>query len=1061
MKKLIALVIVAVMLLGMMPMVTMAADGTTIYLKPNSNWTQGSAYFAARFWTDGVDGDAWAKMTDTDGDGYYECVVPNNHTKVIFCRMNPNGTDSSNNYLNWTNKWDQSGDQTIPTDGKNCFAVNDGQWNNATGAWSTYTPSGSGNQGGGQTEQKYYVTGDLAGGWNPAQQELTNNGDGTYTYTATVTDAGTYQYKVTNGTWDTSWPSGSDNYSVTTTGGGEILVKLDMNQSGGVVTVTGSCIGEPSTELDYQFISVAGNGGDKSGWMNGKQYDPTATVNKMTETSEDVWEITFKSVPVGEGYDVKFAVDGAWTTNWGGTFTSSGTATDASVNGINIVFDLSAVSNVTLKLDLTNYNATTKQGAKFTITIVPVPVVSFNYNYAGAPEAPAATVDANGKVSVPASIPTRAGWALVGWYKNVDCTGNAVNFDTDTFTENTTLFAKWSENEHTVKLHNNDGTDAVTSVATSAEKVQLPANNPERANYTFKEWNTKADGTGTKYVGGESISDDLDLYAIWEQKPTYTVSFDLNYEGATGAPEAKSTIDGKIELPAASRTGYTFNGWYTAKTEGTKVDNDKVYEANTTLYAQWTKVEYVTVHASVPETWTTAFVYAWNTGAGSNEAWPGAPMTKGTDGWFTAQVPVGYGNLIIAEKDGGEQTKDLTGINQTATEIWVTLTEKEGDKYKADVTYPSDINTDPSEYYLHGYINGADVTGTTYKFVDGKVTVNLTAESYVFVGTDIGSNFMTDGWLGKEVKEATLATDYATGDKLYVPVGNVTFTLVVNDDGTVKLSYAVAAPEGGNQGGNEGGNQGGSGTGTPEPPTGSLIINAKVPAAWASAYLYAWNTGDDVMASWPGTAMTKGDDGWYTIEIPAGYKNIIVAEKNGGEQTVDLSIANVTKNEIWVTLGEKNADGKYPATIAEDEEGEEVVAPPEVKEVVVYAKVPADWSAPYVYAWSGSGNNASWPGVAMTKGENGWWYAKVPASVENVIISNKGTPQTVDLKLDKLMVDVWVSVAAAGADGKYTATMQYSSPATGDTAVIAPVAILMVLSVTGMAVLTVGKKKFF
>ena len=216
------------------------------------------------------------------------------------------------------------------------------------------------------------------------------------------------------------------------------------------------------------------------------------------------------------------------------------------------------------------------------------------------------------------------------------------------------------------------------------------------------------------------------------------------------------------------------------------------------------------------------------------------------------------------------------------------------------------------------------------------------------------------------------------------------------------------------------------------------------------------------MASWPGTAMTKGDDGWYTIEIPAGYKNIIVAEKNGGEQTVDLSIANVTDNEIWVTLGEKNSDGKYPATIAEDEKGEEVVAPPEVKQITVYAKVPANWTTPYVYAWNGSGNNASWPGVAMTKGENGWWYAKVPATAENVIISNNGKTQTVDLKLEKLSVDAFVQVAAAGADGKYTATVQYSTnPDTGDTAIIAPVVFLMVMSVTGLAVLTVGKKKYF
>ena len=46
--------------------------------------------------------------------------------------MNPSTTAN-----NWTNKWDQTIDLTIPTDGKNLFTVNDGEWNNANGVWST------------------------------------------------------------------------------------------------------------------------------------------------------------------------------------------------------------------------------------------------------------------------------------------------------------------------------------------------------------------------------------------------------------------------------------------------------------------------------------------------------------------------------------------------------------------------------------------------------------------------------------------------------------------------------------------------------------------------------------------------------------------------------------------------------------------------------------------------------------------------------------------------------------------------------------------------------------
>ena len=76
-------------------------------------------------------------MSDNDGDGIYECDIPaENHKNVSFVRMNPANTDATNNNLNWNNKWDQSADQTVPTDGKTLFTVKDGDWNNANGSWS-------------------------------------------------------------------------------------------------------------------------------------------------------------------------------------------------------------------------------------------------------------------------------------------------------------------------------------------------------------------------------------------------------------------------------------------------------------------------------------------------------------------------------------------------------------------------------------------------------------------------------------------------------------------------------------------------------------------------------------------------------------------------------------------------------------------------------------------------------------------------------------------------------------------------------------------------------------
>jgi hypothetical protein len=72
----------------------------------------------------------WRSMTINND--IYSCEIPTNKTYVIFCRMNP-GNDSND----WNNKWNQTGDLTIPTDGKNLFTLKDGEWEKATGTWST------------------------------------------------------------------------------------------------------------------------------------------------------------------------------------------------------------------------------------------------------------------------------------------------------------------------------------------------------------------------------------------------------------------------------------------------------------------------------------------------------------------------------------------------------------------------------------------------------------------------------------------------------------------------------------------------------------------------------------------------------------------------------------------------------------------------------------------------------------------------------------------------------------------------------------------------------------
>ena len=135
-KRLLSMVMVLAMILSMLPMTALAADtATTLYLKPNSNWKKDGARFAIYYWNNS--GSNWTSMSDTDGDGIYEGVVPAGYTNIIFCRMN--GSASANN---WNNKWNQTADLTVPTNNNNMYTVKEGTWDKGGGTWShihTYT----------------------------------------------------------------------------------------------------------------------------------------------------------------------------------------------------------------------------------------------------------------------------------------------------------------------------------------------------------------------------------------------------------------------------------------------------------------------------------------------------------------------------------------------------------------------------------------------------------------------------------------------------------------------------------------------------------------------------------------------------------------------------------------------------------------------------------------------------------------------------------------------------------------------------------------------------------
>ena len=161
---------------------------------------------------------------------------------------------------------------------------------------------------------------------------------------------------------------------------------------------------------------------------------------------------------------------------------------------------------------------------------------------------------------------------------------------------NATGTAKITTTTFTVSYDANGGVKAPEAATASADRTVNVSGKASmtRKGYTFTEWNTKADGTGTAYKAGDTLDTGLTLYAQWEAN-TYKVRFNAN--GGTGTmEELELTYDTTKPLTenAFSREEYVFLGW-SQTTNGSVQYQDKqsvknIAESGTaTLYAVWAK----------------------------------------------------------------------------------------------------------------------------------------------------------------------------------------------------------------------------------------------------------------------------------------------------------------------------------------------------------------------------------------------------------------------------------------------------------------------------------------
>ena len=148
-------------------------------------------------------------------------------------------------------------------------------------------------------------------------------------------------------------------------------VTVTYNPATGEINVTGDGVIPPV----YNISKITAVGAGQGNFLNGIVWDPDAADNQMTEVKPGVYEITFEDCDTNTDYQFKFAANGGWDMNWGlvkETEAKLNEPNPAQYNSDNILFNVESEEetvDVTLQLDISNWDTVKKGGATYTIFI--------------------------------------------------------------------------------------------------------------------------------------------------------------------------------------------------------------------------------------------------------------------------------------------------------------------------------------------------------------------------------------------------------------------------------------------------------------------------------------------------------------------------------------------------------------------------------------------------------------------------------------------------------------------------------------------------------------------
>ena len=407
------------------------------------------------------------------------------------------------------------------------------------------------------------------------------------------------------------------------------------------------------------------------------------------------------------------------------------------------------------------------------------------------------------------TAPTKDNYGFNEWrvYDSSSSTVTSTKFDTNTTVDkDMILVANWTA-KITITFHKNEGvTPETTNDVQITPNVNFDGTAPTytRSGYTFKEWNTESNGSGTAYTSLTSaqFSASDDLYAIWTAAGAdqSTLTFNANLTGVTPNPSSVTVNTGDkvytANIPVVSKDNYKFDGWYESAsiTDTTKIDFDAGYTVSEskTVYAHWTYTgtDKITVTFMNDSAQYATIDVAPNTTLG--DSMPANPKKSGYTFKEWNDSSDGKGSTFDKDTNvGATGPATVTVYAQYVQDITVNYNANGGSNAPASVTKPAgDTYVDPD---VTGMSNG------TYTFVGWNTKKNSSGTYVPASGTSLTYQAVADLYKdgGTAPTSVTLYAQWAAIDGS--DVDDVKTGTPTDPDPTqqgVRVTFADNAPSG-------------------------------------------------------------------------------------------------------------------------------------------------------------------------------------------------------------------------------------------------------------------------